>query len=79
MIALDGGVASRHGVELAAGSPLFANCGIFLLMSGEVVLGAHGGRAVTPILPGAVARQVLAYSSVPVLMLRDGGRPEHTL
>jgi len=44
-----------------------------------IVLGAHGGRAVTPVLPGAVAQQVLAYSSVPVLMLRDGGRREHTL
>ncbi|MFC4933063.1 universal stress protein [Massilia sp. GCM10023247] len=44
-----------------------------------IVLGASGGRIVPPGLAGGVAQQVLAYSPVPVLMLRDAGRPEHTL
>lgn len=44
-----------------------------------IVLGAHGGRADPPTLAGGVAQQVLAYSPVPVLMLRDAARPEHTL
>ena len=35
MIAFDGGIASRRGVELVAGSPLFRECAIHLLMSGN--------------------------------------------
>jgi nucleotide-binding universal stress UspA family protein len=44
-----------------------------------IVLGAHGGQNPVPRLAGGVAQQVLAYSSVPVLMLCEAGRPEHTL
>jgi nucleotide-binding universal stress UspA family protein len=40
MIAFDGGIASRHGVELVAGSPLFRQCRIDLLMSGNESAGA---------------------------------------
>jgi len=40
MIAFDGGIASRHGVELVAGSPLFRQCRIYLLMSGNESAGA---------------------------------------
>lgn len=35
MIAFDGGIASRNGVEMVAASPLFRQCRIHLLMSGE--------------------------------------------
>jgi nucleotide-binding universal stress UspA family protein len=35
MIAFDGRIASRHGVEMVAASPLFRQCQIYLLMSGE--------------------------------------------
>ena len=40
MIAFDGGIASRHGVELVAGSPLFRECRIDLLMAGKDSAGA---------------------------------------
>lgn len=42
-----------------------------------IVLRSHGGQKGVPSLP--VAQQVLAYSSVPILMLCEAGRPEHTL
>jgi len=42
-----------------------------------IVLGAHGERSVPPLVASGVARQVLGYGSVPVLMLRDAPRPEH--
>ena len=44
-----------------------------------IILGAHGGRTVPPLLAGGVAQQVLGYAPVPVLMLRDAARPDHRL
>lgn len=44
-----------------------------------IALGAHGERTVPPVLAGGVAQQVLAYSSIPVLMLRAPGQTDHTL
>lgn len=36
-----------------------------------IILGAHGGRTVPPLLAGGVGQQVLGYVPVPALMLRD--------
>lgn len=44
-----------------------------------IALGAHGGRTIPPLLAGGVAQQVLAYSPVPVLMLRKAGQPDQGL
>lgn len=44
-----------------------------------IALGAHGERTVPPVLAGGVAQQVLAYSPVPVLVLREAGKPDHPL
>lgn len=44
-----------------------------------IVLGSHGGRSGLPLLGGSVCQQVLAYSPVPVLVLRDAGAPDHAL
>ena len=46
---------------------------------GLIVLGAHGGRTLPPVLAGGTAQQVLAYAPVPVLMLRDAARPDNGL
>lgn len=40
MIAFDGGIASRHGVDMAATSTLFRGTEIYLLMSGKPARGA---------------------------------------
>ena len=45
-----------------------------------VVMGAHGPADANPLYTGSVAQQVLAWSTVPVLVLRDPGeaaRPEY--
>lgn len=44
-----------------------------------IVMGAHGPADANPLLTGSVAQHVLAWSTIPVLVLRDPGeavRPE---
>jgi len=43
---------------------------------GLILLGAHGGRAPPPVLEGGICQQVLAYSPVPVLVLREAANPD---
>jgi len=45
-----------------------------------IVMGAHGPADANPLFTGSVAQQVLAWSTVPVLVLRDPGeaaRPQY--
>lgn len=65
MIAFDGGIVTRRGVEMVAGSPLFRNLPIYLLMSGKesadaakqlewakTALGAAGFEVTSSLVPG---------------------------
>ena len=46
-----------------------------------IVMGAHGPADVNPLFTGSVAQHVLAWSTIPVLVLRDPGeaaKPEYS-
>jgi nucleotide-binding universal stress UspA family protein len=70
-IAMDGGVSCEKRIRLAS------NPGPEIVRIAEeegcdlIVMGAHGPNDLNRLATGSVARYVLAWSSIPVLVLRD--------